>query len=758
MLADILVKGIVQGVGFRPFVYRLALENRLRGYVQNRGDAGVRIVVEGDSSDIKHFIRELQTKKPPISQIHDLTVSYLDQKGSFSNFEIRESFLGGDEKGSTIPADISICDYCLGEMCDFKDTKYAYFFITCTDCGPRYTIIRALPYDRINTSMNDFQMCIECQREYDSPVDRRFHAQTNACAKCGPQLSIANNKGEPLSCRDQISEAGRLINEGHILAVKGNGGFHLVCLTTDSEPLLRLRKVKDRRTKPFAIMARDLVTAKSFAQVNGFEAELLASYARPIVVLKKSETYFLSELIAPALHTIGVMLPYSGLHYLLFDSVEDPALTMTSANPPDEPIIIEDDVAIKQLGNVVDYFLFHNRRIEQRCDDTVLRAVGHTRAFIRRSRGYAPTPITLKTSTSRDILALGSELNATCCILIGKRAYLSQHVGDVETPEILSFLQDTIRHLLGLTKAEPKVIACDLHPKFGTTILARRLGEQRNIPVVQVQHHHAHLSKLMCESGVDEAVGIVCDGYGYGPDGEAWGGEILYSDIKGFKRIGHLQKQPMVGGDLATRYPLRMAAGILHDRVNIKELLLKESEHLPHGQEEIDVILKQLDSGKTPTTSSCGRVLDAVSSLLGICYERTYEGEPAMKLEAAAAEGKDELRLEVKIESNIIDTRFLLEQIYIHLDKVRVQDLAFSAQSYLARSLAQLAVEQALSLDVSAVGFTGGVACNEYISNTVRSMVEKNRLTFLSHDKVPPGDGGISLGQAIVAARQTEQA
>ena len=754
MQADILVKGIVQGVGFRPFVYRLATANKLHGFVQNRGDAGVRIVVEGKGSDIERFITELKTKKPPLAEILDLKVKYQDSKREFSRFEIKESFHGGSESGSTIPPDISICAECLSEMRTPADSRYRYFFITCTDCGPRYTIIRAVPYDRINTSMNSFEMCSECKREYESPADRRFHSQTNACPRCGPKLTITNRRGESVAGKDPVSEAGRLLDEGLILAVKGNGGFHLVCSTTNPKPLERLREVKERRAKPFAIMARDLQTTRSFAEVNKFETELLESHARPIVLLKKSQTYFLSELISPGLHTVGVMLPYSGLHHLLFDATEEPALVMTSANPPNEPIIIDDDVATKRLGNVVDYFLFHNRRIEQRCDDSVLRVVGRTRAFIRRSRGYAPAPVALKISSPRDVLALGAELNATCCVLMGHRAYISQHIGDLETLETLKFLEEVVRHLLNLTKAEPKVLACDLHPRFSSTFLAKRLGKQWSIPVVQVQHHHAHLSKLMVEHGVDEAIGIVCDGYGYGPDGAAWGGEILYSNIGSFERLGHLQEQPMIGGDLSTRYPLRMAAGILHDRINIRDFLHQMTEHLPHGTAEADVILKQLESGRIPVTSSCGRVLDAVSSILGLCYERTYEGEPAMKLEAAAAQGNDALKLDVRIEGGGVDTSFLLEGIYRNLGKATIPDLAFSAQSYIARSLAELAVQKATDLGISAIGFTGGVACNEHISNSIRSAVESGGLTFISHDPIPPGDGGISLGQAVVAAQR----
>ncbi|MGQ9542775.1 MAG: carbamoyltransferase HypF [Candidatus Bathyarchaeia archaeon] len=752
MQAEIIVKGIVQGVGFRPFIYRIAVANRLCGYVQNRDDASVRIIVEGEGSDIQNFLFQLKERRPPLAEIYDLKVTYRNVEKSYSKFEIVNSSKDGYERGSTIPPDISICGQCLSEMRNPTDRRYRYFFITCTDCGPRYTIIRNLPYDRCNTSMHHFRMCIECEREYFDPKDRRFHSQTNACPICGPQLILVNNRGDPLTSNDPAAEAGHLIDEGYILAVKGNGGFHLACSTTTSKPLMRLRTVKDRKSKPFAIMARDLETIKTFAHVSDLEASILESYQKPIVLLRKSEDYFLSEMISPGLHTIGVMLPYTGLHYLLFDYTKEPALVMTSANPPNEPIIIDEHVAMKKLAGIADYFLIHSREIVQRCDDSVLRIIDGRKVFIRRSRGYAPTPIILKRPTEMCVLSLGAELNVTCCIINRERAYISQHIGDVETLDTLEHLGDTVRHMLSLTKSSPEVIACDLHPKFTTTDFAKRLSTQLDIPLIQIQHHHAHLSKLMVEHGVDEAVGIVCDGYGYGSDGKAWGGEILYSNMGDFERLGHLQEQPMVGGDLSARYPLRIAAGILYGHTDIQTLLMRQVRHLPHGVKEVEIIMKQLQSGRVPVTTSCGRVLDAVSSILGVCYERTYEGEPAMKLESIAIQGRDVLKLEPVIEGCTINTSHLLEEVYSNLGKFRIADLASSAESYLARSLAELAVRVAVTEGVSVVGFTGGVACNEHMHKIIKTTIEGNNLRFVSHDTIPPGDGGVSLGQAAAAA------
>jgi len=752
--AEIKVSGIVQGVGFRPFIYRTAVKNGLVGYVRNRGDAVVEIVVEGDKDNVAQFLEELREEKPPLAQIYNITTDYKAEEEGFNEFRIIKSSGEAKLSGSVIPPDVSICDECLRELRDPKNQRFNYFFITCTDCGPRYTITRTLPYDRPNTTMQDFQMCNYCSREYRDPSNRRFHAQTVACPKCGPKAYLTSNTGEPLECEDSIREAGRLLEEGYVVAIKGNGGFHVATATTKADPLARLRKVKHRKQKPFAIMAPDLETVRSFAEVNPWEAELLTSYRKPIVLLKKSSDYYLSELVSPELHTVGVMLPYTGLHAMLFDKVEEPAFVMTSANPPSEPIVTRNVEAIKKLGSTVDYFLLHNRTIAQRCDDSVVRFHKEDPCLIRRSRGYAPEPIKTKFVSDRCVLAVGGELNVTSCLLIGNNAFISQHIGDVENLETLRFMKNSVEHLTKLTNSRVEVVACDLHPKFTTTKLAQELGSKLECPVVQVQHHHAHAAALMAEWNVDEMVGITCDGFGYGSDGTAWGGEVLYCNREGFRRLGHLESQPMVGGDLATYYPLRMAAGILHRKMEVTEWLLSLSDKFPHGKREAEVILKQLEKGLMPETTSCGRVLDAVSAILGVCYERTYEGEPAMKLESAALKGKNLLKLAPRFKGKVLDTTFLVHEIFTKKDRFSVADLACSAQSYLARGLAQLAIEEAERLQVKHVGFSGGVAYNEHITATIRKAVEREGFSFLVHHKIPAGDGGTSFGQAIVAGFQ----
>ncbi len=749
MRAEVIVKGIVQGVGFRPFIYRTALEHKLVGCVRNRDDASVEIIVEGNESDVGIFIASLMGKRPSLSQIYDIRINYTQDKGEFNGFSIVKSSKGGDLSGSVIPYDVSICDKCLKELRDPDNRRYDYFFITCTECGPRYTIIERLPYDRSNTTMQDFPMCEECEKEYTNPLDRRFHAQTIACKKCGPHVFLTDNNGKRVEIGDPIMEAGRLIEDGYIVAVKGNGGFHIATSTTKPEPIIRLRNAKHRARKPFAIMARDLDAVKSFAEVGEVEEELLTSSTRPIVLLKKNEDYYLSEFISPGLHNIGVMLPYTGLHYMLFSRVKEPAFVMTSANAPSDPLVIDNGEALEKLRDVVDFILFHNRSIAQRCDDSLVRIHNEGKKIIRRSRGYAPSPIHLKNPRKYPTLGVGAEENVNSCILLEDKAFVSQYIGDVERLETFEYLENATRHLLKITKANIALVAHDLHPKFITAKLAQEFGEEFGCPVLGVQHHYAHASSLMGEKGLDEIIAIVCDGAGYGSDGNIWGGEVLYCTSEGFDRLGHLEEQPMIGGDLATRYPLRMVAGVLSKVMDVSEWILSKARYFPYGGREANIVLRQIERSRTQMTSSCGRVLDAISALLGVCYERTYEGEPAMKLESAALCGEDVLRLEPKINKGIIDTTYLIQKIFYIGNSYSIADLAHSAEDYIAKSLAELAVEEARRINLKDIGFSGGVAYNEHIASTIRKIVEANALRFVTHDQVPPGDGGISFGQAI---------
>lgn len=742
-------------MGFRPFIYRLAVSRGLFGYVRNQSDATVEIILEGDENRIKQFINDLQDRKPPHARIYDIQTRYTQERKEFTDFTIIKSTQKTEHSGSIIPPDIAICKECQKELKTPTDQRYQYFFITCTNCGPRYTIMESLPYDRPNTTMRDFEMCLFCKAEYENPMNRRFHAQTVACPKCGPKAYLTTNEGNRIEERDPIRQAGRLLEEGNIIAVKGNGGFHVATATMNSAPIEKLRRIKHRSQKPFAIMARDLETTKTFTEISAQEETALTSYICPIVLLNKSENYFLSDQIAPKLHNVGVMLPYTGLHIMLFDKAKEPAFVMTSANPPNEPIVKDNEEALKKLANTVDYFLLHNRDIAHRCDDSVIRMHDQRPTIIRRSRGYAPEPIRLKKVLQTCVLGVGADQNVTACILMDDKAFISQHIGDVENVETLNFLKNTITHLIQLTNSKIERIACDLHPKFSTTTLAGTLGAELECPVTRVQHHHAHIAALMAEHDENEMIGIACDGFGYGTDGKAWGGEILQCNSRGFKRLAHLQEQPMLGGDLATRYPIRMAAGMLHQSTDVEDWLLTNSSKFPHGKAEAELILEQLNKSSVQTkTTSCGRVLDVIAFILGVCDERTYEGEPAIKLESVAMKGKDVLRLVPRFEGNTLNTTWLVKEIFEQRNNYSPADLAYSAQLYLAHGLAQLAIEKAKQSGIKSVGLSGGVAYNQQITSAIRKITEKNRLSFLVHEKLPAGDGCISLGQAYVVCME----
>jgi len=751
----LIILGIVQGVGFRPFVYRCAVEQGLVGYVCNRGDGGVEVLVEGDTPDIERFVSVLIEKKPPLSRVDRIEKIELQGANQYSDFRIFSSVQNGDTKGSIIPSDIAVCSQCLEELRDLADRRHDYFFITCTNCGPRFTIINRLPYDRENTSMDEFSLCDSCREEYRSSVNRRFYAQTIGCSRCGPQVWLTTNKGDPVGVDDPVREAGKLLSEGKILAIKGYGGFHIATSTMLETPLLKLREAKYRQRKPFAVMAKSLEAVEGFCEVGFREQQLLVLPQRPIVLLSKKGTYCFSGLVAPGLHNIGVMLPYTALHYMLFDQVVDEAFVMTSANLANQPMVKDNALALKVLGGMVDYFLLHNRTIVHRCDDSVVRVQGNYPVFLRRSRGYAPEPICLARSVKGCVVGLGGELNNTVCVLSGDRAFISQHIGDVENIETQMFLQEATRHLQQLTNTQAEAVACDMHPRFTTTQVAKEMAEAGGVPLVLVQHHYAHAVALMAERGLDSLVAAVCDGYGYGLGGEAWGGEILHTIYGsfGFRRLAHLEAQPFLGGDLASRYPLRVAAGILGKAgVDVEAWLIKNRAHLPHGEVEASLITTQLATGKVCETTSCGRVLDAVAAVLGICFERGYEGEPALKLESVALLGRDALGLTPIVRRGVLDTTQLVRTVFEEAGQVAVEDLAHSVHAYLGRGLAELAIQAADAQRIRNVGLTGGVACNQLLAGYMRQGVEAAGLDFYVHRAVPPGDGGVSFGQGVAAS------
>ena len=752
MRAAISISGTVQGVGFRPFVYRTAKQYGLNGFVRNRADAIVEIQVEGDKTRIENFVVSLKNTHPPLAKLDSFHVEYVESVNEFSDFTILDSSVERTQSGSVIPPDIAICEDCLQELHSADNRRRHYFFITCTNCGPRFTTITAVPYDRPNTTMRQFPMCADCRLEYTNPLDRRFHAQTIACQTCGPKVGLLDDHGNAIETGDAILLASKLLAEGRILAIKGNGGFHLSASAIKDEPVQRLRRNKERRRKPFAIMAQDLAAVSEFAEINDHEQEILQSYIRPIVLLRKRNPFSLSTQISPELNTVGVMLPYSGLHCLIFGNTTLSALVMTSANAPSQPIITDNNDAVSKLAETVDYFLVHDRDIAQRADDSVVRFLDRTPVLIRRSRGYAPAPILLPNPIRTRAIGFGAELNVASCMILGDHAFLTQHIGDIETIETSRFLEDAVEHLSRLIGFTPEVIACDLHPKFTTTKIASALSERLGVPLRRIQHHHAHVGSLMAEHGVNEIVGIVCDGFGLGSDGSAWGGEILNCYEREFKRAAHLEQQPMVGGDLATRFPARMVAGILRKEPAIVEWLEAHASQFPHGSDEVQTILHQLKNGEYIWTSSCGRVLDAVAAILCLSFERSYEGEPAMRLEATAYGGRDRLELDPQLDLPTIGTTKLVQSIYDSIACYSAADLAYSAESYLAHSLANAAIRIAEESGVKTIGFSGGVALNEHIATSIRKFISRAGFNFVSNISVPPGDGGISLGQAYLAS------
>lgn len=740
----ILTQGIVQGVGFRPYVYRLASELGLKGSVRNLGNV-VEIIIEGENAS--DFIERLPNELPPIAKIDSMEVCEIDAE-NYSDFEIIESkdtYSGV----SVIPPDIAICDKCLEEIRDPKDRRYKYAFNACTDCGPRFTVIDSVPYDRIRTSMEDFPLCDECLVEYRQPLDRRYHGEAICCSDCGPQMEIYKG-AEKLDVDNPIRKGAEILKDGEILAIKGIGGTHLVVDAYNDDAIRELRKRLNRPNQAFAVMCKDLESLKKYARLTSREVETITSNKRPIVILKKNEGYRFPESLSPGLHNIGVMLPYSPMHYLLFDEGDIDTYVMTSANIPGEPMMIENEDIINGVNN---YSLIHNRRILNRCDDSVIRFRNNELSFIRRSRGYTPEPYTINYEVNdMNVLALGPELDVTFSIARGDKVYPSQHIGNTNKPKTLMFLRKAIENMERITKInEFDVIACDMHPHFFTTRLAYELSEKYSTEVLPVQHHHAHTVALANDYGIDEMICIAADGVGYGSDGTSWGGEILYTDVNSFERIAHLQPQLMPGGDMATQYPVRMLTSILDD----DELIRNYIDYFKYGETEIRNIKKQIEAGiNVGLSTSTGRVLDSMAVALEICHERTYEGECSMKLESAAYYSTEELEIPAIIENNQLNTTEILREVVrLYQDGVKKADVAAAGQRAVANGLSELAVQSAEKKNISDIGATGGVFYNEAITETVKNYVEKSEYNFIQHLNTCAGDGSVSLGQSIVAKK-----
>jgi hydrogenase maturation protein HypF len=768
------VRGIVQGVGFRPFVYKLANSLRLTGYVFN-SSSGVTIEVECGESQVDEFLKTLRSDPPQLAKITQIKASEIAVQG-----DTRFSILGSREEAgefALISPDAGTCDACWRDFGDPSNRRYGYPFTNCTHCGPRYTIIRDIPYDRATTTMSTFTMCDACRAEYEDPEDRRFHAQPNACAACGPSLLLVKSvlKGwmetAPSTAalaslgncwfRDNdslpvIRQARSLLHEGKIVAVKGLGGFLLACDATNEVAVAEIRKRKRRPHKPFALMVRDLAAARRICELTAEDETALLSPRRPIVILTRRPGVELAPSIAPGDDTLGVMLPYTPLHYLLFSDSPDAdsewtALVMTSGNLSEEPIVVTNQEAMLQLGGIADWLLLHNRDIATRVDDSVVRTFEGRERVLRRARGFVPQTIDLGIELEQ-VLAFGGELKNTFCLTKDRYAILSQHIGDLENYETMRFFEETLANLKHVFRVAPRVAAYDLHPGYMSTRMAMGSAIEHKIGV---QHHHAHIASCMAENHLrGKVLGVALDGTGFGTDGKIWGGEFLVADFAGFTRRAHFRNVLLPGGDAAVRQPWRMALSYLRDTFG---------EHIPHDlncfqeldEKQVALVDTMLARRiQTVETSSCGRLFDAVAALLGIATEASFEGQAAIALEAAAERGLDE-RYDFEVQDGdpaILDFRPSIAAIVKDLSKGRrVGDISACFHNTLSTAIGKVCARIGASDPVNRVCLSGGSFQNLYLLG--RTVVELRRRGFevFLHAQVPANDGGLSLGQAMVA-------
>ncbi len=765
------VQGIVQGVGFRPFVYRLAHELDLSGWVRNT-PAGVEIEIQGITQALIAFEHALSSEAPPLSVISSIATDDI-APGEEHTFAILPSGTGMAD--IQIAPDSALCSDCLHELFDPADRRYRYPFITCTNCGPRYSIITGTPYDRPKTTMTGFPLCPDCRREYGNPFDRRFHAQPIACHNCGPQVSLASPQGETIAARDEaVTRSIDLLKNGAILAIKGIGGYHLAVDACNNDAVRRLRERKKRDEKPFAVMAARLETARELTQINDMEERLLISPEAPIVIVRKQPGTPLSPLIAPDNGWLGLMLPYAPLHHLLFHSsihhsihnsksnMQDPpftALVMTSGNVSDEPVAFEDNEALQRLAGIADYFLLHDRPIHIRSDDSVMRVFQGKPLFYRRARGYAPRAVSLPFSVP-PLLATGAELKSAICLAHGDRAVLSQHIGDLQNSSTFDSFDHTITHLSTILTIKPTAVACDLHPDY----LSSRFAEDSGIPLTRVQHHHAHLASCMAENGLEgEVIGIIFDGTGYGPDGTVWGGEFLVGGYDGYRRAGHFRPVQMPGGDAAVREPWRMAMSYLYQTQGEAAFASDHpvARQLPEGEREL--FAQMLRRGiNSPLTSSCGRLFDAVAALLNLRHNVSYDGQGAIELEAIAEmAGCEETGSYnysiVSGEGHPLQLDFAPMFTGILADiaaGMQAPDIAHRFHQTLASAATEVCLDIAASTTLDRIILSGGVFQNRLLSEMLYTALTRKGLTVFTHRLVPPNDGGIALGQAAIAGRR----
>jgi len=772
----ILINGIVQGVGFRPFIYRIAREHSLNGWVKNTS-SGVEINVVGLAKDLDRFVNSIKKTAPPLARIDSLDFESIPAE-DHDTFQILGSQIveGGFQP---ISPDVSICDDCLAELFSPSDHRYRYPFINCTNCGPRFTIIKDIPYDRPLTTMAGFRLCPACEEEYQDPLNRRFHAQPVACPKCGPYIWLESADGsiEPSSIKGEraLLVCQRELSSGKIVAVKGLGGFHLACDGENRSAVQRLRKRKDRPDKPLAVMMPDLETIREHCQVSKEEEELLLSPKRPILLLKKRTSSKLPLEIAPGQNRIGVMLPYTPLHYLLFSEEESfpvspyKVLVMTSANFSGNPILTDNQQVKIMLGSIADFFLFHNRDIHIHCDDSVVCALSKTSPAknvvipIRRSRGYAPEPIG-SPLVSGSVLGVGAELKNTFCLTKGKYAFLGQHIGDLKNLETLQSFQESIQHFQSLFRVNPELIVYDFHPDYLSTRYAQERAADEGLPTLKTQHHHAHIAACLADNNYQQdqpVIGLAFDGVGIGDDGAVWGGEILIADYLEYNRIGHLDYFLLPGGDKAVQEPWRIALALL-DKCGIpwKEALppvafAETLKDLLPGIEQTGVLKKQLESGvNAPLTSSMGRLFDGVASLLGICHQISYEGQAAIELEALA-DPQTETSYPVEFKDGLVFQSGHLIHAILNDHLSGIDPGIISARFH--NTLVDMVLHAALSIrethQLKTTALSGGVWQNQTLLEKSINKLHSAGFQVLLHHQVPTNDGGISLGQAAIGQK-----
>ncbi len=750
------VTGVVQGVGFRPFVHRIATERGLGGWIRNE-NGGVTLCVEGDLPEIEAFTGALRADAPPLAVVE--TCEFTDERigSAVQNFRIEPSEATGRRRAS-VPADSHVCRPCLDELMDPDNRRYRYPLINCTDCGPRFSIIKDIPYDRPLTTMAEFTMCSACRTEYDSVTDRRFHAQPNACPSCGPRVRLSDHDGVIRDDGDPVEAAAKLLSDGGIVAVKAHGGYQLMVDARDNDAVGRLRERKDRGGKPFAVVAQNLAVLREHAFVSDAEAAALQSPARPIVLLRRRPDSTLAQQVAPGLSTLGAMLPSTPLQHLLLASGLS-VLVATSGNARGEPMVTTASLARRDLGTVCDAYLEHDRPIHSRIDDSVVRALdlpdGPRIQVVRRARGLVPAPIPTPVEMS-PVLALGAELKSTACLGADRRLVLTQHIGDLTSEGNLRFLTESVAQLRALTGIEPRAVAHDLHPDFRSTRLAACSG----LRTVGVQHHHAHMASCMVDNGLDEPViGVVFDGTGLGTDGTIWGGEFLVGDYRGFERRGHLRQFRLPGGDKAVTEPDRVAIALLEatfgpDAADFLDVAgLRARDHA-----ERELLLRMAARGvNSPVTSSAGRLFDGISALLGLCSRIGYEAEAAIRLEEAL--GGDHaptdpwpVVLGTADDRYVIDVRPWVAAVVESAGHVEVAELSRRFHESLARAVVEVCARLRHDTGLDAVVLSGGVFLNQYLSLRIAHLLPLAGFRVYTHRRVPMTDGGIAAGQAMVAS------